>query len=138
VMAQLVDPAGFFHWDPNGVPVCSDTTGQVNFQAVSDGVGGFVVVWSDMRGGSSTYDVYAQRVDPSGNLLWDAGGAPLCTYSGDQGVMGMAADGSGGAFVAWTDSRAGVDSLDIYLGHVTGSGFAEWTTDGSLVCGAPG
>jgi len=138
VMAQRVDPAGFFHWDPDGVPVCSDTTGQVNYQVVSDGAGGFVVAWADERGGEYTYDIYAQRVDQWGNLLWDAGGAPVCTYSGDQSTMGMAADGSGGAFIAWTDSRAGVDSLDIYLGHVTSAGFAEWTPNGSLVCRAPG
>ena len=50
VMAQLVDSAGFFHWDPDGVPVCADTTGQANYQVVSDGAGGFVAAWSDARG----------------------------------------------------------------------------------------
>jgi hypothetical protein len=139
VMAQRLDMSSIYHWDPNGIFVCSDTTGQFGPEAVSDGSGGLVVVWGDERGGEFTSDIYAQRLDPMGNPLWDAAGVAVCADSATyQTLMGVAADGEGGAFVTWSDNRAGPDSADLYISHLTSAGYVVWSAGGVLVCDAPG
>ena len=139
LMAQRMDPGGFQLWNPDGVPVCTDGTGQYGHMAVGDGSGGLIVAWVDNRGGEYTPDIYAQRIDQSGSPQWAPAGAAVCTLSSYQNLHGIAADGVGGAFITWLDDRAGVDSLDIYIEHVTSDGYREWGGPyGVRVCGATG
>jgi hypothetical protein len=46
----------------------------------------------------------------------------------------MIGDGSGGAYVGWSDIRN--SPTDIFAQHVDGSGNADWSTDGNVVCDA--
>lgn len=56
--------------------------------------------------------------------------------SGDQDFAEAVADGSGGAIVAWRDSRSG--TLDIYAQRFSTAGAAMWTAGGVAVCSAAG
>ncbi len=59
--------------------------------------------------------------------------ATVSAAAGDQVQAVTVSDGSGGAFVAWIDSRAG--NWDIYATHVVaGALVAGWQADGSPVC----
>ena len=88
-----------------------------------------IVAWSDSRSGD--FDIYAQRVDASGNVLWADGGVPVCVAGGDQLFVQIAPDQSGGAFLAWNDQgRGSPDSRRIYAQHLDASGNATWTLDG--------
>ena len=84
-----------------------------------------MIVWVDERGANP--DVYAQRVDASGNVLWSADGVPLSTASGAQTELSAISDGWGGAIVAWKDTRGGTD---IYAQRVNATGSPVWTADG--------
>ncbi len=63
-----------------------------------------------------------------------ATGVPVCTATGYQTYGGIAADGSGGFFVAWADLRF-VDS-DVFVQHINGAGVAVWQANGKMVGGA--
>ena len=52
---------------------------------------------------------------------WTPNGLELCTAPDYQRDPTIAADGSGGAFVAWQDRRSGTND-DIYIQHVNGIG----------------
>lgn len=62
-----------------------------------DGVGGAFVVWEDRRSGDT--DVYAQRVNPSGTMLWAKNGVAVCAADSSQFVRSIVADRSGGAII---------------------------------------
>src|SRR5262249_14640724 len=63
IYAQRVDSTGAVKWSVDGVAVCSDPGGQSTPFAVPIG-GGAVVFWQDFR--NPSYDIYGQRIDPSG------------------------------------------------------------------------
>jgi hypothetical protein len=130
----LVDPA----WPVNGRALCTAAFDQ-NYQAiVSDGAGGAVVAWNDLRNGLNA-DVYAQHVLASGVVdpAWPVDGRALCTAAGDQANVQVISDGAGGAIATWGDVRGGV-AYDIYAQHVLASGAvdAAWPVDGRAVCTA--
>lgn len=99
-----------------------------------DGAGGAFVAWQDFRGGADS-DIYVQRLDPSGVPLWSPGGVPVCTAAAFQTLPRIAADGSGGAILAWTDYRNG--NGDVYVQRVDAQGNALWTAGGLPICDDP-
>jgi hypothetical protein len=138
IYAQRVDPSGTVLWTLDGVAVCTVGGGQFDPEIASDEAGGAIIVWRDLRnGGYSYFDIYAQRVDPSGRTLWPADGVPICTSTGLQTDYRIIADGVGGAIITWSDSRGGSDD-DIYAQRVDASGSASWTVNGVPICTAVG
>jgi hypothetical protein len=135
IYAQRVDIAGDTKWTTNGLPICSAMGNQKEPAAVSDGSGGAIMAWHDGRGG--TNDIYAQRVDASGTVLWTTDGVAICTAAYDQANPTIASDGVGGAIITWYDGRTGSDT-DIYAQRVDASGTVLWATDGVAVCTATG
>jgi hypothetical protein len=111
VFAQRVDPSGVVQWTTDGAVVCAAESHQENPVMTADGAGGVIVSWNDFRN-NGQYDVYAQRLDPSGNTLWTEGGVAVCLAPGGQGEQQVVSDGSGGAIVAWKDPRNG--NMDVY------------------------
>lgn len=123
-------------WTLDGVGVGMGAGSQWGPTIVPDGAGGAIIAWRDDRGGTD-YDIYAQRVDASGTVLWPSSGIPLCTAANDQVWVEMIPDGAGGAIVAWADYRNGA-SFDIYARRVDASGTAFWGADGVALCTAAG
>jgi hypothetical protein len=128
--------------DPTvNVPLCTAMRDQLWPAAVSDGAGGAIVAWTDVRGGTdySYSDIYVQRISRAGVPLWAPNGVPLCTASGDQSdtYLAIVSDGAGGAIVAWNDFRSGTN-FQIYAQRINGAGTPLWTPDGVMVCTAPG
>jgi hypothetical protein len=117
-----------------GVALSTASADQTNPGAVSDGAGGAIVVWTDLRSG--TNDIYVQRVTEAGVAVWTANGVALCTAANGQINPTIASDGAGGAIVAWSDSRGGVS--DIYAQRVNAAGATQWLGDGVAICTAVG
>jgi hypothetical protein len=139
VYAQRVDASGTIQWATNGLALCSITGAQTVLHAVSDGSGGMIAAWQDGRDSPSAgTDLYAQRVVANGLSLWAAGGAPICSAPNEQFVdqatgesNWVAADGNGGLFAAWTDSRPDASpGNDIFAQHLSGTGTALWPGSG--------
>ena len=124
----VIDPA----WPPVDLPIAVGPFNQYTNAVASDGVGGALVVWQDDRNGAVDphLDIYAQRIGPGGTTLWTANGVPVCIATGDQWLPKVAADGLGGAYLAWVDQRGSVRR--VYAQHLTASGDLApgWPADG--------
>ncbi len=130
IYAQKMDTDGDPMWVANGIGVCTNSSSQTKSQVVSDGSGGAIIVWQDARNGLP--DIFAQRVGANGNLLWAAGGIPVCDADDEQVNPKIVTDGSGGAIVVWQDSRGAYNLL--YAQRVDGDGNPLWTAGGIPVC----
>jgi hypothetical protein len=130
IYAQRLDATGSALWAADGIPVCAATGSQGDSHIVLDLAGGVIVSWSDSRGADS--DIYAQRLDSSGNALWTLDGVSLCAAAGDQGTIAAVSDGAGGAVIDWRDTRNS-NYYDIYAQRVDSTGTSFWTTDGVAV-----
>jgi len=119
-------------WIPDGVPISSAASLQTAAQIVSDGSGGAIITWEDNRDPVSfPWDIYAQRIDANGNVLWTTDGVPICTAESNQQYPQLVTDGSGGAIITWEDRRGAYH--DIYAQRIDADGNVLWTDDGVLV-----
>jgi len=127
-------------WQVNG-NVVSDAAGVQGQEdgphICIDGVGGAIIAWCDTRN-VGDMDVYAQRMDSSGNALWTVNGEPIGAYQDTQIRANIASDDSGGAYVVWDDRRHGGTNLDIYGQRVDANGNHQWTTNGVPFCSLSG
>ena len=135
VYAQRVSASGAAQWAAGGALVCDATGNQYYPYLASDGAGGAILCWADFRGGVNG-DIYAQRLSAAGVAQWTANGAALCTATDGQEGARVAADGSGGAVVAWQDHRSGY--WDVYAQRISGAGAIQWTSNGAALCTALG
>ncbi len=118
-------------------PICVLDHTQLYPAIASDGSGGAIIAWQDKRNGSD-YDIYAQRIDASGNIKWTLNGIPVCNAARDQVEPEVVSDGSGGAIITWTDERDS-GNYDIYAQKVDSTGKVKWTANGATICkGAAG
>jgi len=132
IYAQNIDGYGNALWTAGGVVVCAAFNQQYEVRIAEDGEGGAIIAWTDVRNGSNTEDIYAQRVDADGNMLWTADGVPVCDYTGIQWDPCIISDGEGGAIVAWVDMRGGI--RDIYAQKIDSDGNRVWDYNGVAVC----
>jgi hypothetical protein len=132
IYAQLVNSSGAVQWTLNGVPVCVVVFEQDTIAMISDGLGGAILTWQDYRSNNGFADIYAQRVNTSGTMLWTANGSNICNQAAGQLGPKLVSDGGGGAFITWYDNRAG--NYDIYTQLVNSAGAPQWTTNGVATC----
>ena len=91
-------------WAANGTPLYVYPEPQMYPQLCSDGSLGAIVVWQDRRSGLSN-DLYAQRIDRTGKILWTADGILICNaedVGNEQGPPQIVSDGADGAIMTWT------------------------------------
>ena len=130
IYAQRLNASGIEQWTPGGVAVCGNAGGQYAPAIVPDGSGGAVITWYDYR--DLNADIYVQRVNSAGNVLWTANGVAVCTAFGEQYDPVIAPDGDGGAIIAWYDFRYG--DADIFVQRVNSTGNPVGTPNGTAVC----
>ncbi len=135
VYAQRIDPNGNVLWMTDGVAICTEVGDQVLPTVASDGAGGAIITWEDRRTGVDTPDIYAQRIDASGQVLWEPNGVPICTATAHQGYPELVSDSAGGAIITWGDDRDGIE--DIYAQRIHGNGQVLWEPNGVAICTAP-
>lgn len=120
VVAQHVLYDGTLAWPPK--EICSGDSRDPRI--VADGTGGAIIAWNDQRN-YSHYDIYAQKIDASGNSLWANDGVLICGAAGDQSCVGIVSDGSGGAIIAFSH-----DSNNLFCQAVNSYGQILWGADG--------
>lgn len=129
IYAQRIDANGVAMWTANGVLVGGATYTMPTCAIVSDGAGGAIVAWRDMRDGQVT--LLAQRVSFEGARQW--------MFQPDGMVVGaaetleipaMIGDGTGGAILAWQQGVTAPDGMstlwDTYVSRFEPSGFPAW------------
>jgi len=116
--------------NPDNVAIASTTDHQLRPKITTDGSGGAIMVWEDYRA-TNGLDIYAQRVDSTGAVLWATDGIGVSVTSGIHRNPAITSDGSGGAIIAWEDNRSG--NYDIYAQKLSASGAAQWTANGVAI-----
>ena len=134
-------PAAWAAWPSNpnsNVPLCTAPGIQLTPVIVSDGAGGAIAAWGDRRSGTAS-DIYTQRVNAAGVLIWPDGGydgIAICAETNNQERPTIVSDGAGGAIVTWYDTRSGAGA-DIYAQRINGDGVTLWTPGGVALCTSP-
>ncbi|MFH1277421.1 MAG: T9SS type A sorting domain-containing protein [Candidatus Eisenbacteria bacterium] len=133
IYAQRVDSLGTPLWTPDGHLLCDSDSSQILPTLAMDGAGGAIVAWMDYRSShpnEQDTDIYAQRVDADGNLLWGASGTRVSTRVGSSVALPQTtSDGVGGAFIVWEELGS------VYAQHITASGdsVSGWPSNGARI-----
>ncbi len=126
-------------WPLNGMEVVRAAGAQASHTADADGAGGMILGWTDGRQEGNA-DIWAQRINADGELLWGNGeGLIVCGEGANQGTPKLCPDGSGGAFFTWVDERNvlnGETGKDIYAQRVSADGQLLWDEAGEALCTA--
>ncbi|PIS30812.1 hypothetical protein COT42_02390 [Candidatus Saganbacteria bacterium CG08_land_8_20_14_0_20_45_16] len=133
ILAQRFDQSGNALWANGGVYVCSASAGQFNPQITSDGQGGAIITWHDYRNAIGE-DIYAQRLNSDGQILWEKDGVSIVSVAGTQWYPKIASDNAGGAIIVWSDSRTSSSDKNIFAQRINSQGISLWQKDGLPVC----
>jgi hypothetical protein len=136
VATVMLVPSLHADWSGGSVELSNYPSDQEQQQIVSDGAGGAIVVWQDEREGTFVYDIFAQRLDSDGNILWDAGGVNISQLGSSQERPVLVPDGAGGAIIAFQSDRTG--HWDILAQRIRPNGTLAWPSGGLFVCGESG
>jgi len=111
IFAQKIDTDGNLPWGQGSVLLYTTPEGGFSEEpkVVSDGSGGAIAVWMQVPEGrieegsprTLLNDIYAQRVDTGGKVLWTPNGVPLKAYEGGDFPHNplVASDDAGGAII---------------------------------------
>jgi hypothetical protein len=133
LFAQRLDSDGNTLWRADGVSICTVPEAQLDPYIIPDGSGGAVIAWRDYRNGN--YDIYAQRIDADGNILWASNGVPVSVAQFGQYGPTMFSDGYSGFYIAWADDRTG--SRQIRCNKLNSDGTLAWGPDGIIIRDTP-
>jgi len=133
LMATRVTAAGVMAWGP--VEICSAANGPSDHVIVPDEAGGAIIAWEDRRAGDDKR-IYAQLVNGDGAIQWPVGGVLVSSLGDNHHSPIIAADGSGGAIIAWRISEPNSGSLHAQRLQADGTVAPGWSaTAGVEICG---
>jgi hypothetical protein len=134
VYTQRIKSNGFGKWTSGGVPICTAIGVQKSNNITSGGPdGSAIITWEDSRDGN--YDIYAQKIDSSGNILWGTNGVVVCNRATNQKNPKIVSDSNGGAIIVWEDSASFY--FDIYAQRISFDGIVQWAPNGIGICVVP-
>jgi len=149
IWAQRIDLDGNALWGENsgnpdypdmkeGILINGEINRQEDIVAIHNEDNEIIFAWVDFRNNDAG-DIYAQKLDSEGNLMWDSEGVPLCLAEDIQISLNIVNDANGGAYVIWIDSRY-PGGTDIYGTHILsdGSFAAGWEVDGNPIANETG
>ncbi len=123
IYAQRVNGNGTVQWTTNGVTINTNSAADGYPAITGDGNGGAIISWKGQQA-----NIYAQRVNGSGMVLWTTNGVTINTNSAADGYPAITGDGNGGAIISWKGQQA-----NIYAQRVNDSGTVQWTTNGVAI-----
>ncbi len=132
IFAQRLNASGIAKWTMNGISICNDAATQQASAIADVGMGNAIITWEDHRLGN--YDIYAQKIDSSGNIQWAANGLAICSKALHQKNPKIVGDNAGGAIIVWEDSLN--NFWDIYAQRVSSTGAILWAVSGVSICAA--
>ena len=128
IYVQKINSSGIVQWAANGVLLGNPTGAEQFLSLVSDDAGGAIITWEDTRINNNDPDIYVQKINALGQVLWTEDGVLICNaYS--SGLPTSTSDGAGGAIIAWVDNRDTV-SNHIYCQRIDANGNVQWPTNG--------
>lgn len=128
--AQRIGHNGIIQWSTEQV-ICADTYYAFpRYLICPDDDEGSIIVWSDNRSGN--LDIYAQRINITGDIQWTENGIGVCIKGDDQNLESIDIDGYGGAIIAMKDVPSD-DNGDIYSQRLNSTGDSQWTPNGQAI-----
>jgi hypothetical protein len=134
IYAQRMDSAGSALWTSNGVQLSISSGIQYYPRIASDGTGGAVVVWQDNRRGND-FDIFSQRINADGTLMWTSAGQAVVTATGHQYNPQVVVD-KASVLMSWQDKRNG-SNYDIFVQRLNLNGQITWGNNGIPVVSSP-
>ena len=129
IYAQRIDTGGIVKWLSNGEAISTAVFDQLYPQLIAGSSGDAILTWQDSRGGTFS-DIYAQRIDTNGNVLWAPDGLAIST-PGNELTPQLVSDGSGGAIISWPVVEYNpTPNMNIYAQRVDVDGEPLWTSPG--------
>lgn len=113
--------------------VITSTAYYTSGQSISDGAGGVISVWRDMRTNGAPANVYAQRLDVDGVRRWTHSGVALDGTDGFIDALRICPDDSGGVVVVW-HKGTGTPTARILAQRVDANGQVRWGIPAPRVC----
>lgn len=139
-LLMVAAPPAHAGWTSGGTPVSIGTAAGsayqdvvAKMQLVSDGSHGVLVVWTNAS------SVRVQHLDANGDVApgWPSNGVLACPNhghpAGQQFYPHAIGDGSGGAIVAWWDTRG--ENERAFVQHVRSNGSLAWPDSGIALSG---
>jgi hypothetical protein len=114
--------------------ICNESGTQRNPKQCPDDDEGAIICWEDSRNATNFYDIFAQKINSSGDSVWLENGIVVCSEVSYQDQAKICSDGFGGAIIVWEDRRSKL--TDIYAQRVNSSGHIKWNTNGNAICTA--
>jgi len=133
IFVQRINSAGIALWTLQGVGACTNPSDQSTPSIVSDMAGGIIVTWSDWRSGIER-DIYAQRIDSLGNMLWTFNGAIVTNKTEREHNERIVSDGAGGCIIAWEQQNTTNWNWDIWAQRLNSNGVPQWINGGIPLC----
>ena len=138
IYAQRLNLDGSFAWSEDKVIAGGDFDHK-NPRVTISNDNGAIVVWEDGRNDPNFMDLYAQKINTSGDLLWDNTGLPIAVEPFHQRNPRLISDGNSGAFIVWDDARNNDHpNEDIYIQHIVNNGNLDFAQNGKVICDAVG
>jgi hypothetical protein len=133
IYAQRFNASGVRKWALYGISICNSANAQKNSTITDVGNGQAIITWEDRRMGN--HDIYAQKIDSSGTILWTTNGIAVCSKTTKQQSPKIASDNAGGAIIVWEDSLNFY--WDIYAQRISSTGALLWPSNGVAICSSP-
>ena len=148
IFTQSINSAGNLKWgDGLLVYTTPENTYAESPQIISDGSGGAVIVWHQVYNGriesgspeAQMMDVFVQKVDATGSILWKPNGVPLEINKNAVNALPLepltVSDNAGGAIIIWRDPHrdATANSTSIFAQKVDAGGNMRWQAGGTKV-----
>jgi hypothetical protein len=105
VQAQKINGSGDLLWNGTSGVEISNQYGPYNPTIISDSLGNTFVTWSDSRQGVGNSNVYIQRLNGSGALIYPHNGFPVTESPGNQNRPQIVADSSNNIYIVWNNDQ---------------------------------
>jgi len=152
VFAQKFNANGTAQWTAGGIQICTASGFRGGGNITADGSNGAIICFGDTRNSNQTptgdfnnIDIYAQRLNSSGALLWTGNGVAINTQpfnqfpsnSFVQSYNPVIPDGAGGVIMLFDDYTGDNDgNNNLYAQRLNANGARQWAAAGVPVCTA--
>ncbi len=131
---QRISADGTLLWG-NGISLSTPLPdgGLMTADITSDNNAGVIATWASFSQTAGQFlDVYVEKIDSSGTSQWNKTVCHTLQNLSEAGYPVIANDGSGGAFIAWEDSKIASTNC-VYAQYLNANGDFMWDASGIRV-----
>jgi hypothetical protein len=122
--AQRVSNAGNFLWNTPNITISPNAGNMYGAKAVcADGTGNYIFVWNTFNDSINATVIKAQKINNTGNKLWNNIGIPICYNNASNANNISIVKSNSNSIIVWDDDRnMNINSTDIYAAKLSFNG----------------